>query len=150
MELTSRPKMARFLTFRIQMRKNKPLDESRKVGQTSKYGWSEEDDKLLVSLHKQFGNKWADIARNMPGRCENSIKNHWNATKRNQFKISSNGYIKTKYHSYLLKDYITSISSSSSDNQINTQESSGFDPQNHESVTSLNAMSSSFPGSWVR
>ncbi|KAJ0433560.1 putative transcription factor MYB-HB-like family [Helianthus annuus] len=111
-----------------------------------KYGWSEEDDKLLVSLHKQFGNKWADIARNMPGRCENSIKNHWNATKRNQFKISSNGYIKTKYHSYLLKDYITSISS---DNQINTQESSGFDPQNHESVTSLNAMSSSFPGSWV-
>ncbi|MFS8032141.1 putative transcription factor MYB-HB-like family [Helianthus anomalus] len=114
-----------------------------------KYGWSEEDDKLLISLHKQFGNKWADIARNMPGRCENSIKNHWNATKRNQFKISSNGYIKTKYHSYLLKDYITSISSSSSDNQINTQESSGFDPQNHEYTTSLNARSSSFPGSWV-
>ncbi|MFS7988184.1 hypothetical protein Hanom_Chr11g01031681 [Helianthus anomalus] len=35
MELTSRMKMARFQTFWIQMRKNKPLDESRKTGQTS-------------------------------------------------------------------------------------------------------------------
>ncbi|MFS8027955.1 hypothetical protein Hanom_Chr16g01504821 [Helianthus anomalus] len=35
MELTSRMKMARFQTFWIQMRKNKPLDESHKTGQTS-------------------------------------------------------------------------------------------------------------------
>ncbi|MFS7922245.1 hypothetical protein Hanom_Chr03g00246841 [Helianthus anomalus] len=35
MELTSRMKMARFQTFWIQMRKNKPLDETRKTGQTS-------------------------------------------------------------------------------------------------------------------
>ncbi|MFS7991761.1 hypothetical protein Hanom_Chr12g01074391 [Helianthus anomalus] len=35
MELTSWMKMARFQTFWIQMRKNKPLDESHKTGQTS-------------------------------------------------------------------------------------------------------------------
>ncbi|MFS7994897.1 hypothetical protein Hanom_Chr12g01111481 [Helianthus anomalus] len=35
MELTSWMKMARFQTFWIQMRNNKPLDESRKTGQTS-------------------------------------------------------------------------------------------------------------------
>ncbi|MFS7901776.1 hypothetical protein Hanom_Chr01g00003661 [Helianthus anomalus] len=35
MELTSRMKMARFQTFWIKMRKNKPLDESCKSGQTS-------------------------------------------------------------------------------------------------------------------
>ncbi|KAJ0721044.1 putative transcription factor C2C2-CO-like family [Helianthus annuus] len=35
MELTSRMKMARFQTFWIQMRKIKPLDESRKTDQTS-------------------------------------------------------------------------------------------------------------------
>ncbi|MFS7940506.1 hypothetical protein Hanom_Chr05g00465241 [Helianthus anomalus] len=34
MELTSRMKMARFQTFWIQMRKNKPLDESCKIDQT--------------------------------------------------------------------------------------------------------------------
>ncbi|MFS7992396.1 hypothetical protein Hanom_Chr12g01081731 [Helianthus anomalus] len=35
MELMSQMSMARFQTFWIQMRKNKPLDESRKTGQTS-------------------------------------------------------------------------------------------------------------------
>ncbi|MFS7982558.1 hypothetical protein Hanom_Chr10g00964301 [Helianthus anomalus] len=35
MELMRRMKMARFQTFWIQMRKNKPLDKSRKTGQTS-------------------------------------------------------------------------------------------------------------------
>ncbi|KAI3813144.1 hypothetical protein L1987_17860 [Smallanthus sonchifolius] len=96
-----------------------------------KNSWYEEDDKSLISLHKKFGNKWADIARNMPGRSENNIKNHWNATKRKQFKFSSRGHEKTKYHSYLLKDYITSVSSSSSANQTRIQESLGFDRQNH-------------------
>ncbi|MFS7916104.1 hypothetical protein Hanom_Chr02g00173201 [Helianthus anomalus] len=36
MELTSRMTMTRFQTFWIQMRKNKPLDENRKTGQTSR------------------------------------------------------------------------------------------------------------------
>ncbi|MFS7991920.1 hypothetical protein Hanom_Chr12g01076281 [Helianthus anomalus] len=35
MELTSWMKIARFQIFWIQMRKNKPLNESRKTGQTS-------------------------------------------------------------------------------------------------------------------
>ncbi|MFS8033281.1 hypothetical protein Hanom_Chr17g01567651 [Helianthus anomalus] len=35
MNLTSRIKMARFQIFWIQMRKNKPSNESRKSGQTS-------------------------------------------------------------------------------------------------------------------
>ncbi|MFS7975941.1 hypothetical protein Hanom_Chr10g00886591 [Helianthus anomalus] len=39
MELTSRMKMARFQTFWIRMRKNKPLDEIRKSGQTSGTKW---------------------------------------------------------------------------------------------------------------
>ncbi|MFS7991108.1 hypothetical protein Hanom_Chr12g01066931 [Helianthus anomalus] len=53
MELTSRMKMARFQTFWIHMRKNKPLDESRKTGQTShtkmKRGMCK--TKRIVELH---------------------------------------------------------------------------------------------------
>ncbi|MFS7923521.1 hypothetical protein Hanom_Chr03g00261671 [Helianthus anomalus] len=40
MELMSRMKMARFQTFWVQTRKNKPLDESHKTGQTLGTKWT--------------------------------------------------------------------------------------------------------------
>ncbi|MFS8027007.1 hypothetical protein Hanom_Chr16g01493401 [Helianthus anomalus] len=39
MELTSRMKMVRFQTFWIQMRNNKPSEESRKTDQTQRPKW---------------------------------------------------------------------------------------------------------------
>ncbi|KAK9067303.1 hypothetical protein SSX86_014629 [Deinandra increscens subsp. villosa] len=86
----------------------------------TKDAWSEEEDKLLIAIHKEVGNKWSEIARRLPGRSENTIKNHWNATKRRQLSSRRRG--KTKYQS-LLQEYIRSVpSSSTSEDQINIQQ----------------------------
>ncbi|KAL1564018.1 MYB-related transcription factor [Salvia divinorum] len=70
--------------------------------------WTLEEDRILIEVHSQVGNKWAEIAKTLPGRTENTIKNHWNATKRRQFTRRK---CRTKWPrpSSLLQNYIKSL-----------------------------------------
>lgn len=48
--------------------------------------WSMEDDILLFESQKKLGNCWADIAKLLPGRTDNCVKNRFYSTLRKTYR----------------------------------------------------------------
>ena len=48
----------------------------------NKSPWTPDEEKQLIWLQTQLGNKWSEISRRMKGRTDNDVKNHYNSLLR--------------------------------------------------------------------
>ncbi|ESQ49973.1 hypothetical protein EUTSA_v10022197mg, partial [Eutrema salsugineum] len=48
-----------------------------------------EEQLLIIQLHAKLGNRWSKIAKHLPGRTDNEIKNFWRTKIQRHMKVSS-------------------------------------------------------------
>ncbi|XP_038712692.1 transcription factor MYB123-like [Tripterygium wilfordii] len=49
---------------------------------------SDDEEELIIRLHKLLGNRWSLIAGRLPGRTDNEIKNYWNTSLGKRAKLA--------------------------------------------------------------
>lgn len=47
--------------------------------------WTDDEEAVLIAMRQVHGNRWANISKELPGRSDNDVKNHWYSTIKRKF-----------------------------------------------------------------
>ncbi|XP_026415645.1 uncharacterized protein LOC113311019 isoform X2 [Papaver somniferum] len=52
-----------------------------------KDAWTKDEELAILRAHRVYGNQWAEIAKFLPGRTDNAIKNLWNCSLKKKLDL---------------------------------------------------------------
>ncbi|KAI5650268.1 hypothetical protein M9H77_36273 [Catharanthus roseus] len=75
--------------------------------------FTEQEERTIIDVHRILGNRWAQIAKHLPGRTDNEVKNFWNSVIKK--KLISQG-LDPNTHNLLSTQQITKNKNYQKDN----------------------------------
>ncbi|KAJ4976707.1 hypothetical protein NE237_001813 [Protea cynaroides] len=99
--------------------------------------FSEQEERMIIDVHRIIGNRWAQIAKHLPGRTDNEVKNFWNSCIKKKLiaqgldpkthnllsphqSTSKNNHARNDLHIYQEPTSIFSVNSQMKDEPMNT------------------------------
>uniref|UniRef100_A0A803LSY0 Uncharacterized protein n=1 Tax=Chenopodium quinoa TaxID=63459 RepID=A0A803LSY0_CHEQI len=79
--------------------------------------FTEQEEQLIIQYHAAIGSRWSLIAKHLPGRTDNDVKNYWNTKLKKKLAKMGIDPVTHKPISKILSDY-ESISCLSNNHQI--------------------------------
>nr|URY18845.1 MYB protein [Zanthoxylum bungeanum] len=64
-----------------------------------------QEEEIIINLHKAIGSRWSLIAKQLPGRTDNDVKNYWNTKLKKKLTKLGIDPITHKPFSQILSDY---------------------------------------------
>ncbi|CAL9248266.1 unnamed protein product [Arabidopsis halleri] len=107
--------------------------------------FSPQEEELIIECHRIIGSRWSSIARKLPGRTDNDVKNHWNTKLKKKLMKMGIDPVTHKPVSQVLSEFRNisghgnaSFKTEPSNNSILTQSNSAWEMMrntttNHES-----------------